>query len=296
MKDNREFECIFCEKIYSSKSNLSKHHKTKACLSNQQKSDKKISITSVLPDNIPALLTDKEKEDNLSNELKNLSWTKIINPDLANQYYHSQNYLIFGKQVKDKIEIMSTSLSGIQRKIVIRDKNNKSISKPIHIFIYYIYNYNKQGNCNICKSEPSIFNMFSREKHDIDHINNDHEDNRLINLQRLCKPCHAEKTNEQTKKTRKNSSLNSSIPLLCYKKDDEHYIQEFISSTDVENKLGIRRGNVSTSARDFEKNKITWVGCNKNKDNGKFREFDSGGLSNLENFKYVGLVEHFKNH
>ena len=88
MTTNLLYNCIFCEKIFSNNSNLSKHYKTKKCLENQQKSLKKVSIVSLIPNNIPKILSDNEKEENINNELKNISWTKINDNNLGQQYYH----------------------------------------------------------------------------------------------------------------------------------------------------------------------------------------------------------------
>jgi hypothetical protein len=153
--------------------------------------------------------------------------------------------------------------------------------------VYYVFNRKKKRGCNSCGINYCIYNLFINKKHDIDHINGDHYDNRPINLQPLCKSCHATKTNNQTKKLRINSSYNQSISLIAYKKDDNNFKEEFTSSSDVEKKLQLTRGNVSTSARNFEKGIITWVGSKKHNDKYRFEK----NIPLLENEIFKDIID-----
>ncbi len=67
---------------------------------------------------IPDLLTKEQKQINIEDEIKNLVWTEIEDNNFGYKYYHSQNFLLFGKLTNNKIKMLP-----LIDKITITDKN-----------------------------------------------------------------------------------------------------------------------------------------------------------------------------
>ena len=139
------------------------------------------------------------------------------------------------------------------------DKNDNRKGIPSHRLIYQIYNEDKISGCKVCDKDPSVFDVFET-KHDIDHIDGDHNNNHPENLQRLCVSCHVKKTTIQTKDTRKNCSIKNSFKIIAYKKDDENFYEEFDGISDITVKLQLERSVISKNIKEYEENKIVnWI-------------------------------------
>ena len=139
------------------------------------------------------------------------------------------------------------------RTIPMIRKDGKKKNVRIHRLIYYIHNQLTITSCEECGDDQSIFCVFDT-KHDIDHINGLHEDNRPDNLQRLCPSCHAIKTNKQTRAsgTRKSCSEKKKVKFNVY--ENEKLLKTFDSMEECVRELGISH---NTIRRSFERKEYT---------------------------------------
>lgn len=98
--------------------------------------------------------------------------------------------------------------------------------------------------------------------YDVDHIDGNHDNNILYNLQWLSKSEHCKKTNIQTKGRRKSLIHNSgkTIKIVDVKNNGRKELlgSVFGSSHCAASKLELQQGSISASAR-----KGTWAGCYK---------------------------------
>lgn len=157
------------------------------------------------------------------------------------KYLENQNII-----PKNIIEIESELNKNIMKGYLKNNEIIYSIGKNTkirhHRLVYFIYNNNKVSGCNICNKDSSKFH-YIKTKHDIDHIDGNHSNNEPKNLQRLCKSCHATKTNYQTNNF-KNKNNKNSIKIIVYKKD-ENISQKFNSITEASKKLHISQSSIS---------------------------------------------------
>lgn len=137
--------------------------------------------------------------------------------------------------------------------IQIIRKDGKKKGVRLHRFIYFIHNELTMTMCEECEDDPSLFCIFDT-KHDIDHIDGNHSNNAPNNLQRLCRSCHAKKTNKQTRSNanRKSCSEKKKVKLNVY--ENQKLLKTFDSIEECVAELGVTH---QTIRRSMERSKYT---------------------------------------
>jgi hypothetical protein len=207
-------------------------------------------------------LDEDENEDNYKTNVK--FWNKINSENLGKQYYH-RNFSEFcwtPKNNRHKITILSGhNQENRYITIPLYDKNNNQSRRYHHRFVYQAY-HPEPTKClgeDCTHKELDIFDVFSSSDQ-VDHIDGDCTNNKPENLQRLCLPCHAKKTNMQNYvKRSENISKSNSVPIIVYKKDDPAYKQIFKSIDETTKQLKISKSCIMNNIDKFEIDEIVWT-------------------------------------
>lgn len=171
-------------------------------------------------------------------------WTPVI----ISQYGKN-----FEDEVKNKYEVSNYSrLRKVSNKKVYKFQNEQfqffgdGMRRALRIHRVTLMSFKPE-------STPKNVNDY-----DCDHINGDHYDNRLENLQWLTRKKHRIKTREQTRSTRKGlaDGQGKRVKVVCVKGsgDKSKLNKEFLSCYCAASNLGLRPEQISKGARNR-----TWV-------------------------------------